>query len=249
MLSVHNLSFAYGHKVVLKDINFSIQKGDCLVILGHNGAGKSTLLKTLNHLLKANTGSVIMNHQNIKDMTPIKRAQKIAYVPQSLSFHEASVFDTVLLGRKPYMSYRVSDDDLIKTDQIIKALNLDEIAFDDMTKLSGGQRQKVAIARALNQETELLLLDEPTANLDLKNQLELTEFMKHIAQNHDKTMIVTMHDLNLALRFGNKFLFLKDQQVYEFGTGDIITEKLIKDIYQVDVKMIEHDFKKHMITL
>lgn len=249
MLNVENLSFSYGQKPVLQNITFDIKKGDCLVILGHNGAGKSTLLKTINYLLHAKTGSVIMDQQDVKKMTSIKRAQKIAYVPQSLAFHEASVFDTILLGRKPYMSSRISEIDLIKTDQVIKDLNLDDIAFDDITKLSGGQRQKVAIARAINQETDLLLLDEPTANLDLKNQLELTSFMKNIAIENDKTMIVTMHDLNLALRFGNKFLFLKDNQVYQFGTKDIITEELIKNIYGVDIKIIDDNHHKHIITL
>lgn len=249
MLKVENICFAYGQKEILKDISFHVEKGDCLVILGYNGAGKSTLLKTINHILKPHSGEILIGEKNLNEMKPIDIARHIAYVPQSISFYDASVFDTVLLGRKPYMSYHYSDNDLRATHQVILDFNLSDIAFEDMTKLSGGQRQKVAIARAINQQTDILLLDEPTANLDLKNQLELVAFMKKIAKENQKILIVTMHDINLALSFGTHFLFLKNQKIYQYGNKDMITKALVDDVYDVNVDIINHNSQKRILTI
>jgi iron complex transport system ATP-binding protein len=249
ILKTKNLSFAYGKDQILYNINLNVNQGDCLVILGNNGAGKSTLIKCLNNILQPQDGSIILNDKAIKHYTKKDIAKLIAYVPQDIEFYNETVFNSVLLGRKPYMHFQTHHSDLIKTNQILKDLGIDHLALKNVCKLSGGQRQKVAFARALNQETPILLLDEPTANLDLKNQLMLVNLMKKIAKQNNKTLIVTMHDINLALRFANKFIFIKEKSIYKMGDQKIITKGLIKDIYDIDIEIVHHNRDKHIINI
>lgn len=234
-ISVENLDFSYPKNDVLEKIGFSLEKGDFLAILGTNGAGKSTLLKCLNRILKPKTGKVHIGNKDTSLLKRIDLAKNIAYVPQIHDYSRTTVFDAILLGRKPYIKWDVGEKDIEIVETIIELLDLKTYSMSFTDELSGGELQKVVIARALAQEPKVLLMDEPTSNLDLKNQIEVLEIIKKIIEEKNISAIVTMHDLNLALRFANKFLLLKEGKIFDFGDKSIINSKSIKEVYDVNV--------------
>ncbi|SMB79697.1 iron complex transport system ATP-binding protein [Desulfonispora thiosulfatigenes DSM 11270] len=237
ILSVKSLSFRYPSRSVIKDINFSISKGDFLAVLGINGAGKSTLLKCLNRILNPNAGIVYINDDEASKLSRRELAKKIGYVAQRNENIRSTVFDAVLLGRKPYIKWEVSKNDLEITQEALKVLDLEEYALRYLNELSGGEQQKVVIARALAQKPEILLLDEPTSSLDLKNQLEVARVINKVAKEQQMAAIVTMHDLNLAIRFADKFILLKNGQIFAAGGSEVITPENIESVYSVPVKI------------
>ena len=234
-LKVKDLHFSYKDNPVLKDVAFSIKKGDYLAVLGTNGAGKSTLLKNLNAILSPDLGKVYLNNLDTSNFSRNDLAKSFAYVPQSHDNDKITVFDAVLLGRKPYIKWDVSSQDLKLVEDTLELLDLTAFSMTYTDQLSGGELQKVVIARALVQQPEILLLDEPTSNLDLKNQIEVLELTKSIVDSQSLAAVVSIHDLNLALRYANKFLLLKDGKIYDFGDKSIINSKSIKAVYGVDV--------------
>ncbi|HZJ85646.1 MAG TPA: ABC transporter ATP-binding protein [Erysipelotrichaceae bacterium] len=234
-LKVKDLHFSYKDNPVLKDVAFSIKKGDYLAVLGTNGAGKSTLLKNLNAILSPDLGQVYLNNLDTSNISRNDLAKSFAYVPQSHDNDKITVFDAVLLGRKPYIKWDVSSQDLKLVEDTLELLDLTAFSMTYTDQLSGGELQKVVIARALVQQPEILLLDEPTSNLDLKNQIEVLELTKSIVDSQSLAAVVSIHDLNLALRYANKFLLLKDGKIYDFGDKSIINSKSIKAVYGVDV--------------
>ncbi len=234
-LKIKDLHFSYKDNPVLKDVAFSIKKGDYLAVLGTNGAGKSTLLKNLNAILSPDLGQVYLNNLDTSNISRNDLAKSFAYVPQSHDNDKITVFDAVLLGRKPYIKWDVSSQDLKLVEDTLELLDLTAFSMTYTDQLSGGELQKVVIARALVQQPEILLLDEPTSNLDLKNQIEVLELTKSIVDSQSLAAVVSIHDLNLALRYANKFLLLKDGKIYDFGDKSIINSKSIKAVYGVDV--------------
>lgn len=235
VLSVNKVEFSYGNIPVLKDINLKAKKGDLISILGVNGSGKSTLMKCINRILRFEKGMIFVEDMNIKKMKDIEIARKIGYVPQSSEKGFITVFDAVLLGRKPYIKWDVSKKDIKITEEILKVMNLEKYAFRYINELSGGELQKVVIARALVQEPQILLLDEPTSDLDLKNQLEVMKIIREISNTQNIATIVVMHDINLAVRYSDKFIILKEGKVFTTGGKEVITPKIIKETYGVDV--------------
>ncbi|MEN4018259.1 MAG: ABC transporter ATP-binding protein [Methanobacterium sp.] len=235
ILSVDKVEFSYGNVTVLKDVNFKVKKGDLVSILGVNGSGKSTLMKCINRILKFNRGMIIVEDKDIKEMKEIEIARKMGYVPQKSEAGFFTVFDAVLLGRKPYIKWDVSKRDIELTEKILKLMNLEEYALRYINELSGGELQKVVIARALVQEPQILLLDEPTSGLDLKNQLEVMKIIREVSSTQNIASIVVMHDINLALRYSDKFIILKDGQVFTTGGREVITSDIIMETYGVDV--------------
>jgi len=235
ILSVQGLTFKYPSRSILRDINFSVEKGECLAILGTNGAGKSTLLKCINNILKAQSGTVLIESDEVFKLTPIKLAQKIGYVSQQQVSMRTTVFDSVLLGRKPYIKWNISKEDIEIANKAIKMLNLEDYSLRYLDELSGGELQKVVIARALAQEPEVLLLDEPTSNLDLKNQLEVIRNIREIVKTQQIAAIMIVHDLNLAIRFADKFVLLKDENIFAIGGPEVMTSENIESVYAVPV--------------
>lgn len=239
-LSVKDLDFSYNGKKVLHDIELDVRGGEILSLIGPNGSGKSTLLRCLNGLLKPNKGSVKLDGKEVVEYDPLELSRKIAYVPQiEVKSFPKSVFDTILMGRRPYMSWKPSKRDLESVNEMIEIMNMENYALRDINKLSGGQRQKVFIARAIVQEPEILLLDEPTSNLDLKHQLEVLNMIKKQA---DKgiSVVLAIHDLNMAVRYSSRVVLLREGRIHESGELDIITEKNIQDVYGVKVFIGEH---------
>lgn len=238
-LLVQGLSFSYRSDPVLKNVDFSVEAGDCVAILGPNGAGKSTLLKCISRILSYSVGQITVDGADVAAMKPADRAKLVGYVPQTTFFADSTVFDAVLLGRKPYIRWEATKNDINIVENLLEQLSLSHLALRNVCELSGGEQQKVAIARALAQQPKVLLFDEPTSNLDLKNQIESVRFIREIAKDQNLAVVVTMHDLNLALRFANRFLMMKDNAICAAGGKEIITADTIKDVYGQDVLVAE----------
>lgn len=249
ILSVEGLEFSYPSHKVLKDVSFSLEKGECLAILGTNGTGKSTLLKSINRILKPEKGTVTIDGDVVQTMKRTKLAQKIGYVSQSNQSFRTTVFDTVLIGRKPYIKLDVTKKDLDIVNKAIEMMELEEYSLRYIDELSGGEFQKVIIARALAQEPDILMFDEPTSSLDLKNQLEVINIIKKVVKEKGISAIVTIHDLNLALRFADKFILLKDGKIYAAGGMEIITPKNIEKVYSVPVIITKVENKSVIVPL
>lgn len=235
ILEIQGVHFSYKSILVLKDITFSVREGEMVGILGNNGAGKSTLIKCINRILSPKKGVIYLNKKDLKNMKRREIAKLIGYVAQKYDYYNLTVFDVILLGRRPHIKWDTTEEDLEIVERIIRELNLEHIALRSVSEISGGELQKVIIGRALAQEPKVLLLDEPTNNLDLKNQIEVLQIIKEYVNNKNISALVVLHDVNLALRFCDKFIFLKDNTIYAQGTRDMIDEKVIEEVYGIKV--------------
>jgi iron complex transport system ATP-binding protein len=244
ILNIDGIEFSYSSVPVLKNIRFDIKRGEFLSILGNNGAGKSTLLKCINKILKPHKGTIYIEKEDILKLDRIDIAKKIGYVAQRNENGRFTVFDAVLLGRKPHIKWDVTKKDLKIVNDVINKFNLDKLSLRYLSELSGGELQKVVIARALAQQPLVILLDEPTNNLDLKNQTEVLRIIKQTVKEQNIAAIVIIHDLNLALRFSDKFLLLKDNSIYAYGGEEIMTKENIEAVYDIPVYVERvHDIK------
>lgn len=233
MIEIKDISFSYGKRDILRNISFDVQPGECVGILGNNGAGKSTLITCINRIRNPKSGQVLIGGQDIHKLRRNAMARKIAYVAQKNELTNATVFDCVLLGRTPYIKWSISQKDLDLCEETIEALGLSHLKLRNVDQLSGGEMQKVMLARALVQQPELLLLDEPTSNLDPKNQYEMLELVRKIAREQKIGVLIVIHDLNLALRYCDRFYFIKDQGGYSYGGAETVTAKTIESVYGI----------------
>jgi len=241
ILQVNDLAFQYKSHHTLENVNFSIQRGETTVILGPNGVGKTTLLKCLNSILSPQNGNILVKDKNIREMDIKQIAKEISYVAQKNETARITAFDAILLGRHPHIRYKTRPEDLKKVDAVIKRLNLSHLRLTYLDQMSGGELQKVSIARALVQQTDLLLLDEPTSSLDLKNQTDILELIRHIVKDHGIAAVMTMHDLNTALRYADQYLFLKDKTIYGAGKIKDISADMVSEVYGVNVEIVYHN--------
>ena len=247
MIEIRDISFAYGKQLVLDKVGFTAQSGECVGILGNNGAGKSTLVTCINRIKTPQSGDVIIDGKSIRDMGRNEMARTIGYVAQKNEMSHATVFDCVLLGRKPYMKWGVSREDIEICESVIKRVGLQDFQVRSVDELSGGELQKVMLARALVQQPKLLLLDEPTSNLDPRNQYEMMELVQQIAREQGITVLIVIHDLNLALRYCDRFYFLKDNHGFSYGGVETVTEETIETVYGVKAEIAEVKGKKVVI--
>jgi iron complex transport system ATP-binding protein len=236
-IDVQGLSFAYNREQVLAGIDFSCSSGELLAILGPNGAGKTTLLKCLNALHKPNKRTVFLDGQDVRSLRPESIAKDIGYVPQQNKTTTLTVFDAVLLGRKPHLRWRVRDQDKAMVEAILRRLGLEDLALRSLDQLSGGELQKVAIARALVQEPNHLLLDEPISSLDMKNQIELLRLVRRVVDEHQIAAVMSLHDVNAALRFADRVLLLKDGALVALTRPELVQAPLLEYTYEVQVEI------------
>ena len=242
MLVVENLSFSYNSKKkVLDNVSFHVHDGIFTALLGPNGTGKSTLIKTILQILKYKEGKITSDGVDVSKLSIIDRAKLFAYVPQNIELGSMTVFDAVLLGRKSYTTWAFTQEDYKKTSEVIEKLELNDLILRNVDELSGGEKQKVAIARAINQETRYIFLDEPISNLDIKNQMECLNLLKNINKNFNLTILVSMHDLNMALRYFEHFVLMKDNTIYKNSTIDNLTKEDIKQCFGIDSEIIQKD--------
>lgn len=217
-LSIKEIEFYYNSHKVLKDVSFEVKEGEVLALAGPNGSGKSTLLKCINKILKPQKGAVLLGGKNIESFGDKDIGKLIGYVPQSV-YHTFSltVFEMVLLGRKPYVSWKVKERDKRVVWEVLTVMGLDKIYDKSFNELSGGEKQKVLIAMALAQEPEVLLLDEPTSNLDLKYQLEVAELIFKLVKKQKFLQYLLLMISILLEDFLTKLLFLKKERSLQLG--------------------------------
>lgn len=237
---IKDLTFAYNSKKVLNKVNFEVKPGEKIFIIGPNGSGKSTLLKCLNRILKPE-GAVYIDGKELGEISRDEIAKLIGYVPQRGEINHLTVFDTVLLGRRPHIKWDVSERDVKIVKKVIRLLDMEELSFRRLTELSGGELQKVIIARALAQEPKIILLDEPTNNLDLKNQVEVMRLISNIVKEQKISAIITMHDLNIASTYADKLIMLKDGKIVSYGGVEILNPENIETVYGIKVSVINHN--------
>jgi iron complex transport system ATP-binding protein len=246
-LTIGGVDVSYGSVDVLKDVNFGVESGQFLGILGPNGSGKTTLLKSISRVLKPKRGSILVGDKDIYEMKSVDVAKQLAVVPQETPMtFDFTALEVVLMGRNPHMTrFKMEGkNDLEIAKHAMEITRTWEFADRSVTELSGGERQRVIIARALTQEPKILLLDEPTTHLDISNQLEIMDLIKHLCETRKLLIVAVFHDFNLAARYCDSIILLKDGKIVALGKADdTLTSKNVKKVFSVDTIV-----KKHPIT-
>ena len=243
MLKVEKLHFAYNtHRgPVLRGADLTLEQGQIGIVLGKNGSGKTTLFKNILGIEKPGSGMIFFDGENLLKMHRRERARRIAYVPQHIHFGDLSVMDSVLMGRVSYFGMKAGREDYEAVEKILADMGLMAFAGRSAEALSGGEKQKIAIARAMAQEPQLMIFDEPTGNLDIANERLIMEEARKLAKEKGIAILSSLHDLNQALTFGDKFFFLKNGVVKYAGGREIITADVVKDTFDVDVRIRQID--------
>lgn len=239
MIEAKGICFHYKNcPVVLQNVDFQAEDGYFLAILGNNGAGKSTLLKCMNGILKPDAGSLLLDGEDLLTMPHRQVAQRVAFVAQTVASTQMTVHDMVMLGRRPYMGWSFSREDHDIVHAAMARLGLMDMRGRFLNQLSGGERQKVMLARALAQQPRLLLLDEPTSALDIRNQYQVLKIVGELCRTEGLTAVVVIHDLTLALRFCDRFLLMRDGQVYRCGGLEVLDKTALREVYGVDAEPV-----------
>lgn len=237
-------AFPYAGKPVFEGLSFEAHAGTMTAILGNNGAGKSTLLNLLASITTPSTGEVYVSGKSLRNMNKRETAQHIAYVTQQQRIPHLSVYDEVLLGRKPHVSWSISEHDRAVVAAALKQLELEPFVDRYCDELSGGERQKVYIARAIAQQTEALLLDEPTSALDPKNQMEVLQVIRDITTQASLATVMVIHDVNLALRFCDRFVLMRNGTIVAQGGIEAVTDEALSETYDMPMRIAEIDSVK-----
>lgn len=255
IISIKNLSFSYRRKEILKNISIEIEREEITGIIGPNGCGKSTLAKNIIKYLTGKYEDFKIDKKNLKELHSKDLSKLISYIPQKTNLISGvSVTDFILLGRFSMLKnswdfYSKKDYEVVKDN--IKLLKIDNLKDRNVESLSGGELQKVLLAKALSQEAKILLLDEPTSALDLNNAVEFMKILKYVVVQKSITPIIIIHDLNLASLFCDKLIILKEGKFIAKGSpNEIITEENIKKVYDLDCKVYyNEDIKPYIIPM
>ena len=243
LLSVEKLHFSWGINHVLKDVTFTLGENQIVSLLGKNGAGKSTLIKCLNRILTPQSGLIKVHDNDIKDIDLVQLSKLMSYVPQSVRTNfSMDVFDVILLGRRPHIRWRISPQDRDKVSEAIRYLGLEEFSFRKFDEISGGERQKVIIAKAVVQDPELYLFDEPTSDLDLNAQIQIMKRIRQLVsvEKSSKSALIAIHDINIAARFSDRIILLHDGGIKAYGTPEeVLTEQNIAEVFGVSCELIK----------
>lgn len=248
-----NLSISYGDKIIVESLSIEIPKGKITIIIGPNGCGKSTTLKSLARMLKPTHGDIYLSGKDIASIPTKEIAKQMSILPQSpVSPPGITVSELIAYGRFSHKKGfgKLNDEDKKVIDWALKATNMDMFKDSSIDELSGGQRQRVWIAMALAQQTELILLDEPTTYLDMAHQLEVLELLYDLNKIEKRTIVMVLHDLNLASRFADYMIALKDGKIVCSGTPfEVITKSHLVDIFNIDAEICTDPNTKKPICL
>jgi len=239
ILKIDNLHFSYGNNEILHGLTLELPRGCLAAILGENGSGKTTFLKSINRLLKPTLGSVLVDRRSVAAMGGREIARHFGYMPQRQETVHTTVFEAVLLGRKARDGGWTGEKDIGKVEEILRLVHLDSLAMRTTGELSGGELQKVILARALAQEPDVLLLDEPINHLDPVNQIEVMSLLHAVSCDLGITTLVVTHNLNNALRFADRFILLKQGRLLAAGGREVLTPEAIREAFRIDVMVGE----------
>lgn len=247
---LESVSFSYGANPCLKKVSARLDAGLFYGLIGPNGSGKSTLVDLLSGYLRADEGSILLNGKELSACKPTQRARLLTVVPQSFTFNfDFCVYDAVLMGRHPHIPRFSAPDrvDFEKVDEALSLLQLRHLARRSVRELSGGEKQRVVIARALTQDTDFILLDEVTANLDISHAIAIMQTVRKLTEE-GKTVVAALHDLNMALSFCDRIMVLNDGRLQRFGPAtEIINQAMVADVYRVPAELLKtEDGRSHL---
>lgn len=249
-IKVNNLEFSYkkDSEFFLNKLNFQFEKGKFYAILGQNGCGKSTLLNCINGTINSYSGNIFISNNScltdVKNFQNKQLAQLISYVPQISNANSLSVFDTVMLGRNPYINFSPNKIDYEIVSKTIDELKINHLSLKQTNELSGGELQFTNIGRAFAQRTEILLLDEPTNNLDIKKQHLMFDIIKEKIAAKKICVVAVLHDVNLAMKYADQLLFMKNGSIIASGNKNIVNKNLIEQVYEVQAKIFNNEDEK-----
>jgi iron complex transport system ATP-binding protein len=253
MIELDNVSLGYDHRAILHDVSIKAKAGQIVGLVGPNGSGKSTLLKGITKVIDLFSGRVLIDGRDIRTIRQNELARLVATVPQSPALPAAfTAFELVLMGRTPHLGLLRYEGgkDLSIAWRAMEATNTQSFAERRVSELSGGERQRLVIARALTQQPRAMLLDEPTANLDINHQVEILNLVKGLCLEQNLTVVIALHDLNLAAQYCDRLVMLNGGTVYTEGTPlDILTAPTIKKVYGAEVYVYPHPINKLPTTL
>lgn len=246
-LNINGVSFSYDSVKALDNITFEVNEGEILGVIGPNGSGKTTLLRCINRVLKPKMGTIFLDKEDILELDRKEIAKTIGVVPQNATIHfPFTVFDIVLMGRTPHLGRldRETSKDVEVAKKAMTITNTQHLADRLIDEVSGGEKQRIIIARALTQEPKILLLDEPTLHLDINHQLEVLELIKGLAIKNRLIVVWVSHDLNLANRYCDRLMLINSSKIHSIGKPqEVLTRDNIEDVYNIEV---EYSYNKRL---
>ena len=253
MLHVKSLFVDYGPRKILQDIHFHLEPGNILAVIGPNGAGKSTLIRALSGVVPVSSGQIRYKDRDLININIEQRSRLIAVVPQAGHVPPAfTAWETVLLGRTPYLNWlgQSSEMDFEKVKQAMKKTSTTDLSHRIIGELSGGEQQRVLLARALAQDAPILLMDEPTTHLDLKYQINLLDQVQSLVKNDQISALIAMHDLNLVSRFADQIAILVEGKIMAYGTPkEVLQSDLLSEAYQIPLEVLQTNVTRTPLVL
>ena len=239
IMKIQNLYSGYGNENIIKGIDLDIAKGELIGVIGPNGSGKTTLLRTMTGILKPQNGKILINSENLSKISHREIAKKVAVVKQNIESTMLSINDYVLMGRFPYYNkfqFFEKQNDRKLANKYMRLTDIYGLRHKLMSDISGGERQRAQIAKALTQEPAILLLDEPTSQLDIAHQIKVLDLIKRLNRNMGFTVIMVIHDLNMAAEYCTNLIMLKNGRVFKSGTpNDVLTYQNVEEVYNAVV--------------